>query len=169
MTRPWPHHNGLCACKSLVTGAFPAQKASNAENVIWWRHHDQCAYMWHKFFNTLSAAKFRKISSAGLIIVVRAVKTYSRSWHTLMPRQNCRQFPGDIFKYIFLNEIIWISLKFSLRFVPKRRIDNMATLVQIMAWRRETTHYLNQWWLVMVSLLTHICVTRPQWVNSQTN
>ena len=31
---------GLCAGKSPVTGEFPAQKASNAENVfIWWRHH----------------------------------------------------------------------------------------------------------------------------------
>ena len=32
---------GLCARNSLVTGEFPAQMASNAENVsIWWRHHD---------------------------------------------------------------------------------------------------------------------------------
>ena len=31
---------GLCAGNSLVTGEFPAQKASSAENVsIWWRHH----------------------------------------------------------------------------------------------------------------------------------
>ena len=31
---------GLCAGNSPVTGEFPAQKASNAENVsIWWRHH----------------------------------------------------------------------------------------------------------------------------------
>ena len=30
----------LCAGNSLVTGEFPAQRASNAENVsIWWRHH----------------------------------------------------------------------------------------------------------------------------------
>ena len=33
---------GLCAGNSLVTGEFPAQRASNAENVsIWWRHHGQ--------------------------------------------------------------------------------------------------------------------------------
>ena len=33
---------GLCAGNSPVTGEFPAQKASNAENVsIWWRHHEQ--------------------------------------------------------------------------------------------------------------------------------
>ena len=32
---------GLCAGNSPVTGEFPAQMASNAENVsIWWRHHD---------------------------------------------------------------------------------------------------------------------------------
>ena len=32
---------GLCARNSPGTGKFPAQRASNAENVsIWWRHHD---------------------------------------------------------------------------------------------------------------------------------
>ena len=31
---------GLCAGNSPATGEFPAQRASNAENVsIWWRHH----------------------------------------------------------------------------------------------------------------------------------
>ena len=30
----------MYAGNSLVTGEFPAQRASNAENVsIWWRHH----------------------------------------------------------------------------------------------------------------------------------
>ena len=33
---------GLCEGNTLVTGEFPAQRASNAENVsIWWRHHDK--------------------------------------------------------------------------------------------------------------------------------
>ena len=31
---------GLCEGNSPVTSEFPAQRASNAENVsIWWRHH----------------------------------------------------------------------------------------------------------------------------------
>ena len=31
----------LCVGNSPVTGEFPAQMASNAENgSIWWRHHD---------------------------------------------------------------------------------------------------------------------------------
>ena len=34
------HATGLCAGKSPGIGEFPAQMASNAENVsIWWRHH----------------------------------------------------------------------------------------------------------------------------------
>ena len=37
---------GLCAGNSPGTGEFPAQKASNAENVsIWWRHHDM--WIWN--------------------------------------------------------------------------------------------------------------------------
>ena len=32
--------SGLCERNSSVTGEFPAQRASNVENVsIWWRHH----------------------------------------------------------------------------------------------------------------------------------
>ena len=31
---------GICEGNSPMTGEFPAQRASNAENVnIWWRHH----------------------------------------------------------------------------------------------------------------------------------
>ena len=34
------HVTGLCEGNSLVTGEFPTQRASNAENVsIWWCHH----------------------------------------------------------------------------------------------------------------------------------
>ena len=40
----------------------------------------------------------------------------------------------------------------------------MRALVQIMAWRRPGDKPLSE--PMMVSLLTHICVTRPQWVNS---
>ena len=36
---------GLCAGNSPVTGEFPAQRASNAENVsIWWRHHGSVSH-----------------------------------------------------------------------------------------------------------------------------
>ena len=82
--------------------------------------------------------------------------------NTLRPRQNGRHFADDIFKYIFLNENIWILIKISLKFVPKGPINNIPALVQIMAWRRPGDKPLSE--AMVVSLLTHICITRPQWV-----
>ena len=41
---------GLCAENSPATGEFPAQRASDVENVsIWWRHHD----VWILYFKLL--------------------------------------------------------------------------------------------------------------------
>ena len=81
---------------------------------------------------------------------------------TLSLRQNGRHFPDDIFKCIFLNENDWISIKISLNFVPWGPINNILALVQIMAWRRWGDKPLSE--PMMVSLLMHICITRPQWV-----
>ena len=85
-------------------------------------------------------------------------------FNTLRPRQNGRRFAADTFKRIFLNENFRISIKISLKFVPKGPINNIPALVQIMAWRRSGGKPLSE--PMMVSLLTHICVTRPQWVNA---
>ena len=76
--------------------------------------------------------------------------------------KNGRHFPGDIFKCIFLNENIWISIKISLKFVYQGPIKNISALVQIMAWRRPGGKPISE--PMMVNLPTHICVTRPQWV-----
>ena len=56
--------------------------------------------------------------------------------NTLRPRQNGRHFADDTFKRIFLNETFRISIKISLKFVPKGPINIIPALVQIMAWRR---------------------------------
>ena len=48
----------------------------------------------------------------------------------------------------------------SLRFVPKVPINTIPALVQILAWRRSGDKPLSE--PMMVSLLTHICVTRSQ-------
>ena len=81
-------------------------------------------------------------------------------FNTLRPRQNGRRFPDDICKYIFLNENVWISLNISLKFVPNGSINDIPSLAQIMAWRRPGDKPLSE--PMMVSLLTHIGVTRPQ-------
>ena len=84
--------------------------------------------------------------------------------NTLRPRQNYRHFPDNIFICIFLNENVKTFIKISLKFVPKGPINNIPALVQIMAWRRSGDKSLSE--PMLVSLPTHICVTRPQWVNT---
>ena len=85
-------------------------------------------------------------------------------FNTLRPRQDGRHFPDDILKCIFLNENVWISLTISLKCVRKVRINNIPSSVQIMAWRQPGDKLLSE--PMMVILLTHICVTRPQWVKT---
>ena len=83
--------------------------------------------------------------------------------NTLRPRQNGRLFADDTFKRIFLNENIRISIEISLKFVPKGSINNNPALVLIMAWRWPGDKPLSE--PMLVRSLTHICVTRPQWLN----
>ena len=83
--------------------------------------------------------------------------------NTLRSRQNGRHFPDDIFKLIFLIKNVCISTKISLKFVPQVPINNIPALVQIIAWHRSGDKALSE--PMMDNFLTHICVTRPQWVN----
>ena len=97
-------------------------------------------------------------------ILMTAILLYSRWGHfnTLRPRQNGRHFADDIFICIVLTENVWISISFSLKFVPKVQINNIPALVQLMAWPRSGNKPLSE--PIMLTLLTHICVSRPQWV-----
>ena len=109
---------------------------------LWWLHHNQI-YDWPWVKPRQTPSFFNK----------------------LRPRQNGRHFPDNTFKRIFLNENIRILIKISLKFVPKGPINNIPALVQIMAWSRPGDKPLSE--PMMVSLPTHICVTRPQWVNAK--
>ena len=109
------------------------------------------------YIMSLGLNELIKSTSLVLVLLVMAV-------NTLRPRQNGCRFPNNIFKQIFMNKNIWISIKFSLKFVPKGPINNIPALVQIMALRRPGGKPLSE--PMMVILLMHICVTRPQWVNT---
>ena len=84
---------------------------------------------------------------------------------TLRPRQNGCHFADVTFKRIFVNENVRILIEISLKFVPKGPINNIPALVQIIAWRRSGDKPLSE--PMIVSLPTHICVTRPQWVKDE--
>ena len=81
--------------------------------------------------------------------------------------KNGHSFADDTFKRIFLDENVRVSIRISLKFVLKGPSDNIPALVQIMAWCRSDNKPLSE--PMMVNSLTHICVTRPQWVKYQQN
>ena len=93
----------------------------------------------------------------------RCAQNWQHLFNTLRPRQNFRHFPDHICKCIFMNENVWISITISLKFVPKGPINNIPASVLIMTWGWSGDKPLSE--SMMTSLLTHICVTWPRWVN----
>ena len=120
--------------------------------------HNAFLHIWHMIFLHVT-----------IVLLSWCVKnSYVIGWanfNTLRPRQNGRRFADDTFKRIFLNENVRISITISLKFVPNGPINNIPSLVQIMAWSRSGDKPLSE--PMMVSLPTHICVTRPQWVKQE--
>ena len=118
--------------------------------------------MFLTYVNTIEYVYFASSYYIYILIIILFPAFVFSTFNTLRPRQNGRHFADVIFRCIFLNENARISLKISLRFVPKVRINSIPALVQILAWRRPGDKPLSE--PMMVSLLAHICVTRPQWV-----
>ena len=74
--------------------------------------------------------------------------------NTLRSRQIGHHFPDNIFKYIYLNGNLWISIKISLKFVPKCPINNIPAFVQIMVWCWPGDNLSEP---MRVGLLAHMC------------
>ena len=113
--------------------------------------------------------KLWSISGLQMVSHINATNAVIGSLHwtginTRDKRQDGRRCADNIFKIIFLNENVWVSVKISLTFVPNGPINYIPALVQIMAWRQPGDKPLSG--PMMVRLPTHICITRPQWVNA---
>ena len=85
----------------------------------------------------------------------------SRPWH-IEAKAKRLTFCRWHFQMHFFDENIWIFINISLTLDHKGQINNIPALVSIMAWRRPGNNPLSE--PMTVSLLMHICVTRPQWV-----
>ena len=73
---------------------------------------------------------------------------YTMVINTLRPRENGRHFADDIFKCIFTNENLWISIKFHWSLFP--RVQLTIFQHRFKKWLGDdqaTSHYMNQWWL----------------------
>ena len=87
-----PRVAGLCAGNSPGTGEFPAQIASNAENVsIWWRHHG-----WELCTATVFRMHIRILHAE-----VRDIKSLTH-W--------CRGKMAAIFQTTFSYEFSWMKI-----------------------------------------------------------
>ena len=84
------------------------------------------AFSFKKMHLKTSSAKRRPFCLGLNVFNILRLKVKQKGWH----------FPDDIFKWIFLNENIWIWLNISLKFVPKDPINNIPALVQKMALTR---------------------------------
>ena len=60
--------------------------------------------------------------------MMHTILSMSARFNTLRPIQNGRHYADDTFKRISLKEIVRISIKISLKFVPKSPIDNIPAL-----------------------------------------
>ena len=66
----------LCAGNSPVTGEFPAQMASNAENdSVWWRHHGA------KLANIAKAVCWGPFQNSLLTLLFRSFYIFSSIWN----------------------------------------------------------------------------------------
>ena len=145
---------GLCEVNSPGIGEFPhkrpvTRKMSPFDGVIMSPGLNE--------LTIAEASDFDRQKSIG----VSWQLAWQWSLNSFRPRQNGRRFADDTFKRIFLDENARISMKISLKFVPQGPINNIPALVQIMAWRLPGDKPLSE--PMMICLLTHICVTRPQW------
>ena len=72
--------------------------------------------------------KLCKISTISPGWLTATLETVLKHFNRLRPRQNEQHFADDIFKCIFFNENVWISIKISLKFVAKGPINNIPPL-----------------------------------------
>ena len=131
------------------------------------------AYLTKDYVNRLSSASIHKVlvnsycDETGIIWenyvnTITADALAPCAINTLRPTQNGCHLADAIFKCIFMNENAWISIKISLKFLPKGLSNNIPAMVQIMAWRWTGDKPLSE--PMMVNLLMHICITQSRWV-----
>ena len=104
--------HGLCERNSPVTSEFPAQRASNAENVsIWWRHHGYSSFLRLQSVTVLLVtftAVLRHIKSAGqchrLMNAWHIVATSTVYWCIASKLKALRNF------YWMSNMFLWVEI-----------------------------------------------------------
>ena len=146
-------------CRSMWTWLRIAFGGNNVWPGNIWRNKDiffMAAFWWprpHMDRNATFHTHYNDyICNANVLLV--------NTWRS---RRNDRHLADDhLFSWM---KIYWCEFKFHWSFFPKGPINNIPALDQIMAWRQPGDKPLSD--PRMFSLMTHIWVTRPQWVNKR--
>ena len=152
---------GLCEGNSPVTGEFPAQRASDTENVFfWWSHHDG-GKMPQEFGCALYIACHYKTFSMLCIHYCNAICGIMFHWSILEHNKTFGSHlkKKHIFEHGLQIDFMNTSCEIALKCMPQDIFDDTSILVQVMAWcHQATSHYLSQSW--HKSILSY-GVTRP--------
>ena len=92
----------------------------------------------------------------------RGVHRYLRPWY-IEAETRWPKFYRRHFWNAFFNENVCISFNISLKYVSNDPWNDISSLFWIMAWRWPGNMPLSE--PLVISLMMHICVTRPQWIN----
>ena len=127
---------------------------------------------WVKNSIAFKATHYTKLLSYPLVLLqhnpnITTQHCIQHNFNTLRQRQNGHYFPDNIFNLILLNENVSISIKISLKFVPKGPINNVSALVQITACRRSGDKPLSE--PMMVKLPMHMSLGLNELSRSQIN
>ena len=110
-------------------------------------------------------ASFIVLSAPKIAVSQDRLKTFdNNTFNTLRPRQNGCHFADDTSECTLLNENVWIFIEIYLKFIPKGPVNDIPALIQIIACCRPDGKPLSE--LMMVRILTHICITQPQWLKT---
>ena len=141
VAKPWGNHYDASTFFSFVTILYQYREVKGTQDVI------GCGILWDWFLIYctvlyISFWQFHEIVTVHLQIHIGA-------------QTNSRHLSVDIFKCIFFNKNVWLSIKISVTFVAKGPINNIPALDKIMASS-----------LPDDEIVWNICVTRPQWITN---
>ena len=151
-TTPPPRVNGLCEGNSPVTGEFPAQRTSNAENVsIWWRHHvliiPTFTHMRHLLDSNISYGMPQHIE-----VKIKMVTILQTTFSMTMA---------------MFNDSCWILIQISLNYISKGSTNNNPAVVKIMAWCRQAIISTNDgplYWRIYAPLGCNELLRNSVWI-----
>ena len=118
---------GLCEGNSPVTAEFPAQRASNAENVsIWWRHHDTSISVTSDLPTTEISWRVVPLNSQTVCTVLLFPSLSELSWMMHDVSKTVRIFVSEYLWYYVIN-----SIKLRLNLSPPRGANGNALTVLV--------------------------------------